>query len=81
MSTISLPQLIDALIATGIADSATIRNFIQEFTAIIEGTLARGESVSVKGIGTFHAVEVADELYIEFAPDATLAETDRKSVV
>lgn len=74
MSTMSLPQLIDALIATGIADSATIRNFIQEFTAIIEGTLARGESVSVKGIGTFHAVEVADELYIEFAPDATLAE-------
>lgn len=75
MSTMSLPQLIDALIATGIADSATIRNFIREFTAIIEGTLARGESVSVKGIGTFHAVEVADELYIEFAPDATLAET------
>lgn len=75
MSTMSLPQLIDALIATGIADSATIRNFIQEFTAIIEGTLARDESVSVKGIGTFHAVEVADELYIEFAPDATLAET------
>lgn len=75
MSTMSLPQLIDALIATGIADSATIRNFIQEFTAIIEGTLARSESVSVKGIGTFHAVEVADELYIEFAPDATLAET------
>lgn len=75
MSTMSLPQLIDALIATGIADSATIRNFIQEFTAITEGTLARGESVSVKGIGTFHAVEVADELYIEFAPDATLAET------
>lgn len=75
MSTMSLPQLIDALIATGIADSVTIRNFIQEFTAIIEGTLARGESVSVKGIGTFHAVEVADELYIEFAPDATLAET------
>lgn len=75
MSTMSLPQLIDALIATGIADNATIRNFIQEFTAIIEGTLARGESVSVKGIGTFHAVEVADELYIEFAPDATLAET------
>lgn len=75
MSTMSLPQLIDALIATDIADSATIRNFIQEFTAIIEGTLARGESVSVKGIGTFHAVEVADELYIEFAPDATLAET------
>lgn len=75
MSTMSLPQLIDALIATGIADSATIRIFIQEFTAIIEGTLARGESVSVKGIGTFHAVEVADELYIEFAPDATLAET------
>ncbi len=75
MSTMSLPQLIDALIATDIADSATIRNFIQEFTAIIEGTLARGESVSVKGIGTFHAVEVADELYIEFAPDATLGET------
>lgn len=75
MSTMSLPQLIDALNASGIADSATIRNFIQEFTAIIEGTLARGESVSVKGIGTFHAVEVADELYIEFAPDATLAET------
>lgn len=75
MSTMSLPQLIDSLIATEIADSATIRNFIQEFTAIIEGTLARGESVSVKGIGTFHAVEVADELYIEFAPDATLAET------
>lgn len=75
MSTMSLPQLIDSLLATGIADSATIRNFIQEFTAIIEGTLARGESVSVKGIGTFHAVEVADELYIEFAPDATLAET------
>lgn len=75
MSTMSLPQLIDALIATDIADSTTIRNFIREFTAIIEGTLARGESVSVKGIGTFHAVEVADELYIEFAPDATLAET------
>lgn len=75
MSTMSLPQLIDALIATGIADNATIRNFIREFTAIIEGTLARGESVSVKGIGTFHAVEVTDELYIEFAPDATLAET------
>lgn len=75
MSTMSLPQLIDALNASGIADSATIRNFIREFTAIIEGTLARGESVSVKGIGTFHAVEVADELYIEFAPDATLAET------
>lgn len=75
MSTMSLPQLIDALIATGVADNGTIRNFIREFTAIIEGTLARGESVSVKGIGTFHAVEVADELYIEFAPDATLAET------
>lgn len=75
MNTMSLPQLIDALNASGIADSATIRNFIREFTAIIEGSLARGESVSVKGIGTFHAVEVADELYIEFAPDATLAET------
>lgn len=75
MSTMSLPQLIDALTATGIADSATIRNFIREFTAIIEGSLAHGESVSVKGIGTFHAVEVADELYIEFAPDSTLAET------
>ena len=75
MSTMSLPQLIDALTATGIADSATIRNFIREFTAIIEGSLPHGESVSVKGIGTFHAVEVADELYIEFAPDSTLAET------
>lgn len=75
MSTMSLPQLLDALFTAGTADSATIRNFIQEFTAIIESTLARGESVSVKGIGTFHAVEIADELYITFAPDATLAET------
>ena len=75
MSTMSLPQLIEALIATGAADNATARNFISEFTAIIESSLARGESVSVKGIGTFHAVDVADELYIEFAPDAALAET------
>jgi len=75
MSTLSLPQLIRALTAAGVADEATIHTFIQEFSALIEGALARGENITIKSLGTFGVTWIAGEPTVNFAPDATLATT------
>lgn len=71
-TTVSLPQLIQALSEISGADAATSRKFLHEFFAMIEDTLVQGHSVKIKGIGTF-AVDDRENGSVRFTPDAELA--------
>lgn len=51
--TINLPRLI-SLIANGAGvDPATARRFLHDFFGLIESTLSKGESLTIKGVGEF----------------------------
>ncbi|MDE6331330.1 MAG: HU family DNA-binding protein, partial [Muribaculaceae bacterium] len=70
--TISLPQLIQSLSELSGIDAVASRKFLHEFFLLIEYTLVQGQSVRIKGIGTF---SVADRTNgnVDFIPDPELA--------
>lgn len=75
-NTITLSQLITRLAETASVDNNTSRRFLRAFFDTIAGALARGESVIVKGIGTFKPVgDMTDsnQQRVRFVPDIDLA--------
>lgn len=75
-NTITLSQLITRLAGTASVDNNTARRFLRAFFDTITAQLAQGETVVVKGIGTFEPVKDinGDKNYsIKFMPDSDLA--------
>lgn len=74
---ITLSQLITRLAKVTDTDNNTARRFVRAFFASIEEALARGETVSVKGIGTFRPNTDGTfngDSPVLFIPDKSLAE-------
>ncbi|MDE6135372.1 MAG: HU family DNA-binding protein, partial [Muribaculaceae bacterium] len=76
-NTITLPQLITRLAKTTDTDSNTARLFLRAFFDAIEKNLAAGESVNIKGIGTFRWSD--DAVFgapggVVFVPDSIIKE-------
>jgi len=72
---ITLSQLITRLAKTTGVDNNTARRFLKAFFATVEDSLAKGDSVSIKNIGTFRRpddsdIDCQDELL--FIPDKVL---------
>jgi hypothetical protein len=70
---IPLPQIISQLAQLTDCDVATARKFLHEFFAMIESSLIAGESIQIKGIGTFSRSENLAEPVV-FVPDSDLAD-------
>lgn len=75
-STITLSQLITRLAASTGVDNNSARRFLRAFFASIEKALADGQTVSIKGIGTFNLI--GNELNggkrsVSFIPDESIA--------
>ncbi|MCM1066062.1 MAG: hypothetical protein NC418_00630 [Muribaculaceae bacterium] len=76
-NTITLSQVITRLAKITDTDTNTARLFVRSFFAAVEESLMAGESVSIKGIGTF--MRNSDSAFggdspVLFRPDAALAE-------
>lgn len=76
-NTITLSQLITRLAkATGV-DNNTARRFLRTFFATVEETLEQGQSISIKGIGTFRRTDAElDDCRssVAFVPDSSFLE-------
>lgn len=70
--TVSLPQLIQLLAELTGVDAAESRKFLHEFFALVEDALVQGNSVKIKGIGSFAVVD-RDSGAVSFTPDSELA--------
>ncbi len=78
-STITLSQIITRLAKITNSDPNTTRRFLRVFFNTIEKSLAQGESVEIKHIGTFR--RVSDNLIgnnVVFTPDPSLAQEINK---
>lgn len=74
MRTMPLPEIIASLVKINGCSEQIASSFLNEFAALIVEGLADGGSVTIKGIGTFRLIELADDIAVEFAPDKSLAE-------
>lgn len=75
-NTISLSALINRLAKVANTDTNTSRRFLRTFFAAIEDQLSAGESVSIKGIGTFRRSQdptFGNPGALQFIPDEQLA--------
>ncbi len=75
-NTITLSQLILRLAKVAGCDTTTSRRFLRSFFATVEEALIHGETVTVRGIGTFRPVagiEPGAPVKVAFMPDAALA--------
>ncbi len=76
-NTITLSQLITRLAkATGV-DNNTSRRFLRTFFATVEENLEQGQSVNIKGIGTFRRTDTildSGRSSVAFVPDANFLE-------
>ncbi|MCH5221830.1 MAG: HU family DNA-binding protein [Muribaculaceae bacterium] len=75
-NTLTLSQLITRLAKVSNTDTNTARRFLRSFFATIEDSLINGESVTIKGIGTFVRStdpEFGAESGVAFIPDETFA--------
>jgi nucleoid-associated protein YgaU len=70
---IPLPQIISQLAQLTDCDVATARKFLHEFFATIESVLMTGESIQIKGVGTFSKSDNPNEPIV-FVPDEELAD-------
>lgn len=77
-NTVTFSQLITRLAKVAGTDTNTSRLYLRSFFALIEETLAKGEDVTIDGIGTFrrHSTDdaFAPDSGISFIPDKTLAD-------
>ena len=76
-NTITLSQLITRLAKVADTDIGTARRFLRSFFAAVEEELVNGETVSIKGIGTFR--RNTDESFnqngpVVFIPDTAFAD-------
>ena len=71
---INLQQLSEQISALTGASNSTAELFIKELFATISEALSKGESVSIKGLGTFQVSEYPEKTVL-FAPDNDLAES------
>ena len=71
---INLQQLSEQISALTGASNSTAELFIKELFATISEALSKGESVSIKGLGTFRVSEYPEKTVL-FAPDNDLAES------
>lgn len=71
---INLQQLSEQISALTGASNSTAELFIKELFATISDALSKGESVSIKGLGTFRVSEYPENTVL-FAPDNDLAES------
>lgn len=69
---VSLPQLIQLLAEQTGVDAAESRKFLHEFFTLVEDALVQGNSVKIKGIGSFSVVD-RDSGTVSFTPDSELA--------
>lgn len=61
-------------VATGISNESA-EQFVKNFFEVLSESLVKGESVKVKGLGSFTVVEAPDGKNIEFMPDKEMADT------
>ncbi len=61
-------------VATGISNESA-EQFVKNFFEVLSESLVKGESVRVKGLGSFTVVEAPDGKNIEFVPDKEMADT------
>jgi len=76
-NTITLSQLITRLAASTGVDNNSARRFLRAFFATVEDAIADGQTVTIKGIGTFRAVanELSDgKMTVSYTPDQAIAE-------
>ena len=74
-NTVTLSQLITRLSKVAGTDTNTSRKFLRSFFSAIEDALAEGQSVTIKGIGTFRKSEEIGNTasQVIFIPDEQLA--------
>lgn len=74
-NTVTLSQLIGRLSQTSRVDTATARRFLRAFFDTLTEELSAGDSVTVKGLGTFATTDdpATGHRTVQFAPDAALA--------
>lgn len=76
-NTITLSQLITRLATSTGVDNNSARRFLRAFFATVEDAIADGQTVTIKGIGTFRAVanELSDgKMTVSYTPDQAIAE-------
>lgn len=69
ISTISLPQLVEALQSATGCSATQAENFIGAFSDLITATLSRRENVEVGGLGIFEIGEIDGLEHVHFQPD------------
>lgn len=72
-NTVTLSQLITRLAETAKIDNNTSRRFIKALFDTVARQLEAGETVEIKGVGTFEAVDRDGRRSVTFTPDAALA--------
>lgn len=61
-------------VATGISNESA-EQFVKNFFEVLSEALIKGESIRVKGLGSFTVIETPDGKNIEFVPDKEMADT------
>ena len=72
-NTVTLSQLITRLAETAKIDNNTSRRFIKALFDTVARQLEAGETVEIKGVGTFEAVDRDGRRSVTFTPDGALA--------
>ncbi|MBR2147392.1 MAG: HU family DNA-binding protein [Muribaculaceae bacterium] len=71
---IAFPQLVELVATKASTTSRMSELFLQELFAIISQALEKGETVKIKGLGTFKIEKDEDSKNVIFIPDNALAE-------
>lgn len=71
---ITFPQLAEAMAQLTSGSPSTAESFIKHLFDLVAETLAKGESVTIKGIGTFTPQD-NPESPVAWSPDKELADT------
>jgi hypothetical protein len=71
---IAFPQLVELVAAKASTTSRMSELFLQELFATLTQTLENGQSVKIKGLGTFKVIKGNDGKEVSFTPDKDLAE-------
>ena len=79
-SKISLPELISALAASSGASRNVCERFLKSMFSIISATLAAGENVKVKGLGTFKVSDVEERKSVNVNTGAEIIIPGHKKV-
>ncbi len=70
---IAFPQLVELVASKASTTTRMSELFLQELFATVEQALCAGESVKIKGLGTFKTVKEDGERQVVFSPDSELA--------